>query len=149
MPSTYSRTSDRGKWTEQQLNDAINAVISNSMGINEASRNYNIPSRTLRRRIKNGVTKKVGMGRAPILGYENERKLAAHLKKLQHRGFAATRQDVRTLACSFADSLNIDHKFANGQAGYDWLNSFLRRNPDLCIRKSEGVSIARARGLNK
>lgn len=141
--------SDRGKWTEQQLKDAIRAVKNNLMGINEASRTFDVPSRTLRRRIQTGVTQKIGMGRAPLLGAVNERKLATHLKKLQSRGFAATREDVRVLAYNFACSLNIEHKFANGKAGYDWLNAFLRRNNDLCVRKAEGVSMARVRGLNR
>lgn len=34
-------------------------------------------------------------------------------------------------------------------AGYPWLSSFLRRNPDLSIRKSEGLSAARAKGLSR
>ncbi|XP_072395364.1 uncharacterized protein [Diabrotica undecimpunctata] len=33
--------------------------------------------------------------------------------------------------------------------GFDWLQSFLRRNPDLSIRKLDGVSLARSRGMNK
>ena len=36
-----------------------------------------------------------------------------------------------------------------GLAGYVWLKSFLRRNPDISIRKAEGVSVARANGMNK
>ncbi|XP_018371513.1 PREDICTED: uncharacterized protein LOC108766610 [Trachymyrmex cornetzi] len=32
-------------------------------------------------------------------------------------------------------------------AGYDWLWSFLRRNPDISVRQAEGLSMARARGL--
>ncbi|KAB0801683.1 hypothetical protein PPYR_03869 [Photinus pyralis] len=34
-------------------------------------------------------------------------------------------------------------------AGYDWLNSFLRRNPELAIRRAEGVSLARAEGTTR
>ncbi|KAJ8887888.1 hypothetical protein PR048_007372 [Dryococelus australis] len=34
-------------------------------------------------------------------------------------------------------------------AGYDWLKSFLSRNPDLTVRKAEGVSVARVLGMNK
>lgn len=34
-------------------------------------------------------------------------------------------------------------------AEFGWLKSFLRRNPELAIRKSEGVSVARAKGMNK
>lgn len=34
-------------------------------------------------------------------------------------------------------------------AGYKWLESFLRRNPEISIRKSENTSIARAKGMSK
>lgn len=30
----------------------------------------------------------------------------------------------------------------------NWLRSYLRRNPSLSVRKSEGVSLARVRGMN-
>lgn len=80
MPTNSTRTSDRGKWTEQQSNDAILSIRNDSMGINEASRTFDISSRTLRRRLQTGVSKKIGTGHAPLLGTENERKLANHLK---------------------------------------------------------------------
>ncbi|XP_064482894.1 tigger transposable element-derived protein 6-like [Ornithodoros turicata] len=35
------------------------------------------------------------------------------------------------------------------EAGKDWFQSFLRRHPDLSIRKSEGLSLARAEGMNR
>ena len=34
-------------------------------------------------------------------------------------------------------------------AGYAWLASFLERNPELALRQAEGLSIARARGMNR
>src|SRR5699024_9204093 len=42
------------------------------------------------------------------------------------------------------------HKFSRNdeKAGYDWFRMFLCRNSDLSVRKSEGVSISRAIGMN-
>ncbi|VVD01882.1 unnamed protein product [Leptidea sinapis] len=34
-------------------------------------------------------------------------------------------------------------------AGQHWLKSFLERHPELSIRQAEGLSIARAQGLNR
>jgi hypothetical protein len=34
-------------------------------------------------------------------------------------------------------------------AGYDWLNCFLRRNPELSVRQAEGLSLARAHGMDR
>jgi hypothetical protein len=50
------------------------------MGVNEASRVYGIPSRTLCRRIIQNLTNKLGLGPFGILGYENELRLVKHIK---------------------------------------------------------------------
>ena len=52
---------------------------------------------------------------------------------------------------AFAVQLGIKHKFncRTEKAGYDWFHSFLSRNPEITIRKSEGVSIARSAAMNK
>lgn len=86
-----------------------------------------------------------------MLGVENERKMVHHIKKLQAQGFAPTRADVQGMAFMLAEKLNIKHNFdrEREKAGYDWLQSFLSRNPDLSVRKSEGVSVNRALGMNK
>lgn len=55
------------------------------------------------------------------------------------------------MAYEFAVALKLDHRFNNDKtiAGYDWLWSFLRRHPNLSIRKSEGLSMARGMGLTR
>lgn len=55
------------------------------------------------------------------------------------------------IAYQFAEQLNIKHKFnkTGEKAGYDWLQMFLRRNPDIVLRKSEGVSMARSQGMDR
>lgn len=55
------------------------------------------------------------------------------------------------MAYLLAENLKISHKFnkEKGLAGYDWLCSFLRRNPDLSVRNPEGLSRLRSEGVNK
>lgn len=66
-------------------------------------------------------------------------------------GFPLDRSRIRQLAFKFAKKLGIDHRFnqETKMAGFPWLRSFLRRNPDVSIRKSEGLSMARAKGLSR
>lgn len=153
MPTEYKRkgNSSRATWTEEMLQSAIQAVRTNSTGVNEAARNFKIPSTTLRRRLTTGNSKKRGLGPSSVLGEENEKKIATHIKKMQKRGFAPTRNIVRRMAYHLAEQLKIKHTFNRKveMAGGDWLKSFLRRNSDLSVRKSEGVSLARSRGMNK
>lgn len=65
------------------------------------------------------------------------------------QGFTAW--DVRRLAFDLAEKLKLQHNFDIVQklAGYDWFKDFLKRNPDLSLRKPEPTSSARAYGFNK
>jgi hypothetical protein len=57
--------------------------------------------------------------------------------------------DVRELAFLFAEKNRPSHKFnlEKRMAGYDWVYSFLDRNPNLSVRKAQGVicSLERAK----
>lgn len=151
MPTKYKRKghSNRGEWTEEQLRNAVDAVISKKMGINAAARHFQVPATTLRRRKAKNDLKKRNLGPASTLGLEAERKIVSHIHKLQKRGFAPTREDVRSMAFKLAERLGIPHKFnkTTEKAGFPWLTLFLSRNPDLSIRKAEGVSLNRSQGM--
>nr|XP_022906536.1 uncharacterized protein LOC111418265 [Onthophagus taurus] len=153
MPTKYNRkgTSKRGDWSEESLVNAVKAIKQNEIGVNAAAKAFGIPKTTLKRRLKSNNFSKGSMGKPSLLGTENEKKIAAHIKKLQSHGFTPTRDSVRYMAYYLAESLKLVHSFntERKQAGYDWLLSFLSRNPQLSIRQAEGVSIARAKGLNR
>lgn len=44
---------------------------------------------------------------------------------------------------------NIPHQFKNETAGKDWFYGFMKRIPNLSVRKPMGISFARARRINK
>lgn len=150
MPTKYKRkNSNRGNYTQENLRLAIQAV-KNGSSVLGASKTYEIPRKTLERKIKNNVSTTGKMGPDSMLGDANENKLVQHIKKAQKYGFPITVPDVRKIAYNFAESLKINHKFNKEKAiaGSDWFRSFLRRHPDLCIRKAEGISLGRGEGMN-
>lgn len=154
MPQVYVRKADapaRATWTEEQLKQAIAKLKNNEMGLNAVSKQYGVSKKTLLRRYRSGDLMKHGLGPPPMLGFEHERRLVAHIKQLAVAGFAPDRALVKFIAFQFAEKLNIQHRFSQEKkmAGYDWLRSFLQRNPDLSIRKGEGLSVARGQGLNR
>ncbi|KAB0796098.1 hypothetical protein PPYR_10159 [Photinus pyralis] len=140
-------------WTEEDLRSAMDKVKTRQMGVNEACRVYNTPSRTLRRHLNTCVSTKVHVGKLPVLGVENENRLVKHIKKLQSLGFSPTPSSVREIAFSFATKLNLASKFSTKEetkaAGMHWFYSFMDRHPDLAVRKSEGLSLARAKGMKR
>lgn len=153
MPNEYRRKptgANRATWSEEDLINAISQVKNNTLNFFQASKEFNIPYRTLRRRFFTGNTKKGRLG-PDSLFKEKEKKIVNHIKKLQSCGFAPTINDLRQLAFQFAESLNLKHNFnkETGKAGYDWVKSFLRRNPEVALRKSEGVSLQRAKGMTR
>ncbi|XP_046739416.1 uncharacterized protein LOC124407375 [Diprion similis] len=153
MPNKYQRqaSATRGNWTEESLKAAINALKNGEMSVYAAAKAYQIPRKTLERRFKNNNDKKGPTGPTCFFGDENERKLANHIKVMQAKGFPLTIDDVRKVAYLLAEQLNLNHRFnkETGKAGYDFVRSFLSRHPDIAIRKSEGVSLARSTAMNK
>ncbi|XP_054706771.1 uncharacterized protein LOC129216581 [Uloborus diversus] len=155
MPTVYKRKKTgaaRGTWTEDNLKEALMRLEAGEIGVNEAARYYGIPSRTLRRRRKTGNNIKTSsLGPQGVFGVENEKRLVKHIQRLEKCGFAPDKETIRTLAFQFAEKLGLNHRFnlESRMAGYDWLSSFLRRNPELSIRQAQGLSLARGEGINK
>lgn len=65
MPRKYKRKENRNPravWTEDQLSEAIEKVKNGEISQREAFRRYNIPPRTLIRRMQSGNFKKGALG---------------------------------------------------------------------------------------
>ncbi|KAM3963687.1 uncharacterized protein ACR2FA_002210 [Aphomia sociella] len=155
MPRKYKRKEGvRARvcsWTTEQLQSAFDEMDKKTMGINEISRQFGIPSRTLRRRYGAKNTTKLTLGKHPILDFDNEKRLVKHILKLGDAGFPPNRQAIRMLAYQFSEKLELKHNFdhVNEIAGGTWFQSFIERNPELSIRQAEGLSLARAKGLSR
>lgn len=117
----------------------------------QASIENGVPRKTLERRFKSGNTTKGGMGPTCSLGMKNEERMVHHIKTMQKHGFPLTRNDLRSLTYNFANQPKIKHKFNNNtqKAGYEWLYSFLSRHPNVSVRKSESLSLARSLCMNR
>ncbi|KAL3287968.1 hypothetical protein HHI36_002424 [Cryptolaemus montrouzieri] len=142
MPRKYRRkigTPVRAAWSEEALCKAFGEMDKGQVGVNEISRRYGIPSRTLRRRYAKKSCEKLTLGKHPTLDFDNEKRLVAHIQKLAKAGFPTTRQDVRRLAFEFAEKLGLENSFnkETRMAGQHWLKSFLERHPELSSRQAE------------
>lgn len=97
------------------------------------------------------ISKSLDMGLNSCLGQEAEKKLAAHIAKLQACGFAPTPFTIGTIAYDMAKELGLANKFSDekGRAGRSWFAYFSERNPTLHVGKDEGISLMRAIGMNR
>ena len=126
------------------------------MGLNAASRTFNIPKPTLKRHLddknkyaKNGRTYS---GHPQVLSEELESLLVQHIINLDAMLFGITRQDLRSLAFQLAEKNGLPHAFnaTKMMAGDHWYYTFLKkRHPELSLRQPEATSIARACGFNR
>jgi hypothetical protein len=89
MVNKYKRKTDRQSWREEDIQNAIDAVQRDEMEWLLASKEFNVPQATLRRRARNknkhvNATKK-GLGRfRPSLDAEMETDLVRHLLDMEH-----------------------------------------------------------------
>lgn len=140
----------RSEWSEDQLKAALQAVNSKEMSQRRAAKAFGIPRRTLRNHLKSGSTRKL-IGRIPILDKSQEQDLTRRIVRLAQVGMPLTPKLVRKQAYEFCKANKIPNCFddAKNIAGKKWLRNFLKRNPEISIRKAQILNPARAQKLNK
>lgn len=85
MVHNYKKKTDQGKWTEEQMQLAMDEARRTS--ISGASKKYDIPLGTLHRHLKKGSAKKtLGRFRA-VFSHAMESEIVDHAKMLDSRFF--------------------------------------------------------------
>ena len=145
-------------WSEQNMKHAVEEwqnqctlVDGPKVSIRMLARAWNIPYETLRKRITGKVSGFAqASGRPTVLSAKDEDELVKVVKSLADVGFPMTRNDVQQLAFTYPK----EHEYkgfssTKSNAGYYWFQGFLKRHPDVNVKKAENLSIARAMGMNK
>lgn len=89
-------------------------------------------------------------GKQPVLSQSTEKDLDDHVALLTKRGFSVTRKDIQRVAYKFATINNISgFNVTRGSAGHYWFMGFMRRQPEIAVRKPASLSAGRAIGMNK
>ena len=153
MPRVYVRKTNRGSYSEENLQKAI-AAVNSGQPLLTTAKVYGIPARTLRRHRDKKVQNpgSINLGRfKPVINKEYEAELVAQIQSMEKLLCGLTTKDVRRIAFDFAVQMNISHRFntQSKMAGLDWLSGFLLRHPELSIRKPEATNVARVIGFNK
>lgn len=143
MPKTSDNVSYIKKYTEEKLEKAIEAV---KRGIpkREACRQFNIPRATLQFRLSNKFVKR-SHGPMPILTFEEESILVKWIQECHRKGFPRRQEDVQASVKQFLDDTPRKNPFPNNYPGIGWYKAFMRRHPELSVRKPEGVTNASAK----
>ncbi|CAM1295885.1 Uncharacterised protein r2_g520 [Pycnogonum litorale] len=153
MPRNYTRKTNRAHYDSASLQEALR-LITDGEPIKSVARRFGISPKTLRRHRDKKVSSpgQVKLGHySSDLGDEYEKLLVQKIQEMEKALFGLTGLDVRRLAFEFANRVGMPHRFnaENKMADPDWLSGFLKRHPELSLRKPEPVNLVRAVGFNK
>lgn len=165
MVRDYKRTTNRGSWSEESMREAVKKVLEGKMGYYKAAKQFDVPQTTLERKVKAARSVlnetsdgnlptpiKVPLGpRLPVFSKSEENELCSYLLEMEERLYGLTIKDLKSLVYQLAIKNNKPNPFntEKEEAGREWINGFLKRHPELSIRKPENTSAARASGFNK
>lgn len=150
MPRNRQRTTNKGRWTKEDLEKARRSIVEGKSSIREASKKFAIPFATLQRRMKTDterVTTGPSMGRKAVLSPDQETIMVESIKLLGKLFYGLNCQQIRYVAYEFAERQGIIHNFNREKkcAGRDWLEGFLKRNPTVTTRKPEAPSASNSK----
>lgn len=159
-----NRTENRkiANFDEESMKRAVLNVINNGVSIRSAARNEGLVHMTLKRYVdkyKNvshadhaNLRFKPNYEINKVFSNELEQHLREYLLTACRMHHGLTRKNVMSLAYDLAKKNNLKYPAnwdKNQEAGVDWLNGFMKRNPTLAIRKPEATSLGRATSFNR
>ena len=149
MVRTYKRVSNRCSYSVETLRTALTA-IQNGMPKRKASNVYGIPRPTLIKHLSSASTPKLGRFQR-VFTDEVECELMMHVVEMQNRSYGLGLTELRRIAFELAEKNGIAHPFSSRtkMAGEDWAAGFLKRNPELSLRRPEPTSLSRLSGFNR
>lgn len=106
----------RKLWADESMINAVKCV-QEGKPLREASRFYNVPVKTLRRRVIGTVDIVCRPGPSTVLNETEEERLAVYIANMAEMGFGLTREDVMRMAYRIVDMSGRQHPFKDGLAG--------------------------------
>lgn len=166
-----NRTADskKGSWDSSDMEKAIQDVLKNNVSERKAAEMYSVKRSTLKRKLKvarlSGTeiisSKPYTVSSMKIFSVQEEQQLVQYCLSASKMGYGLSTIKLRALAYEYAAKLGkrMPHSrtLGSGQnsweahekAGKDWLRAFMKRHPDLTVRKPEPTSIGRMSAFNR
>ncbi|XP_048252703.1 MFS-type transporter clz9-like [Haliotis rufescens] len=130
------------------LDKAYNAVL-DGMAIRKAATTFAVPFATLHDRMSGKVSIECSTtGREPLLSMEEEQGLVSHIEAMANFGYGYTRAEVTTIATDLA--IYVGKKSKDEQPlSLQWFYGFMKRWPDLSVKKPRSLEIQRAKATSE
>jgi len=137
-------TGQRKLWSQESMQAAVRSVNEDDLHVREASRLYNVPFESLRRRVNRTAEVDCRPGPSTVLTEEEEEQLATYIVKMADMGFGLCPDTVKGLVLRIVEKSGQEHPFQDEKAGRAWFDGFRRWHPRLTIRKPQPLSYCRA-----
>lgn len=154
MPRNYQRKTERGCYSANVLENALDDIKVKGKSKSAVSKEYGISRATLLRYINlddsNGSKKY--LGRKAVFTPSEEKDLAKYILDCSKMFYGLSLIKTRELAFTYAVNLKKEipkNWLTEKMAGKDWLDGFRRRNANLSFRSPEGTSLGRATAFNR
>ena len=143
----HNKNVNINKWSEVNMKLAIQEYLESNecASDRQIARAWSVSRATLKLRVLGKVN---GHERKAVCNDTIEAEFVSLIKLMAQGGFPLGMKEVLVIAYKYAIQNGIKGFSGKKLAGYEWLNSFLKRHPELNVRKSEPLSIARASGMN-
>ncbi|XP_065642749.1 uncharacterized protein LOC136074370 [Hydra vulgaris] len=158
MVRNYIRKIDCGNFSEQNMLLAIDSVKLKEMSLRKAALTFSVNKdallRRFQRKLKNleycNIHKRSLGSFKKVLLDDTENQLVSYIEEMDSVYYGLSISDIQQIVFRYVEKYNIVHPFNkyNGVAGRDFVSGFLKRHPDLLIRKPQGLSLNRINGLN-
>lgn len=122
------------KYSEEDLERAIDAVRHSGMKLREAERRFNVPHSTLINKLKQKTELKRRMGPSTVIPKVEEELLETFIIASAKKGFPISRRRLMLLA----------QEITNRKLGRKWFQLFLKRHGTISKRHAENINAARA-----
>ncbi|KAL8584634.1 hypothetical protein ACOMHN_002363 [Nucella lapillus] len=130
------------RYTQDQVEKAVQLVRSKQMSLNGASKAFGIPYATLGDKVRGRRPMKA----APktVLSCEEETKLVKWLIELSRRGFGRTKKDLKDMVKRILDERGAKTVFTDNRPGKDWMLAFFKRHTVVSERMAQPLGRERA-----
>lgn len=136
------------RYTPAQLEEAVLKIRNKQLTLNEASRNYPISKGTLSNHLNGNHTKKVGRPYELSAYIENE--LVSIVQYLADIGFGMSTTQFRMLIKEMLDTnCQVSSRFKDNLPTKKFVTGFLKRHPEISIRRALGLPKNRAEAMSE
>lgn len=139
MPRNYVRKKEGPSYTIEDVENAVADVRNRNKSYREAETFYGVPKSVIYQRIGGRKTalNVTRAGRSQVLSSDVENELVKCLLARTRMGLPCDKAELRKLVGEYVIAKDLKTPFKDGIPGEDWYYLFMRRHPELSLKKPE------------